>query len=612
MTTPENGAIHYTITPINPAAHLFRVTCCVYTPDPAGQVFRLPAWIPGSYMIREFARNIVELWAECDGTIIACEKIDKASWRCEPVDGVLSVTCDIYAWDLSVRAAHLDDTHGYFNGTSVFLAVAGKENLPCRVTINPPEGDAFLRWQVATSLPPAANTARWSFGDYRAENYDELIDHPVEMGVFAQASFDACGVPHDVVVTGVHRADMNRLCRDLQKICETQIRFFGEPAPMNRYLFLVMVVGEGYGGLEHRASTSLLVSRDDLPLLVDDPHAIKESYRGFLGLCSHEYFHTWNVKRIKPAAFVPYDLSRENHTRQLWVFEGFTSYYDDLLLVRSGLITAESYLELLGQNITRVLRGAGRYKQSVAESSFDAWIKYYRQDENSPNAVVSYYAKGAMVALALDLEMRRRTDGARSLDDVMRTLWLRHGLTGVGVGEDGVQAIAEEIIGASLEDFFAQAVYGTEDLPLAGLFDSFGIDLRLRAASNQADIGGKPATGDRERASLGIRTQSDTLGARIQHCLDGGAAMRAGLSAGDVIVAIDALRVTQASIEKILQGYRPGESLRLHAFRRDELREFHVTAATVPEDTCFLVLRPGERPANTTQWLGGVTENAHG
>lgn len=605
MTAP----IRYSIQPLDPAAHLFRVTCSVSAPDPAGQCFRLPSWIPGSYMIREFAKHIVELWAEAEGRIVACEKIDKTTWRCEPVVGELTISCDVYAWDFSVRAAHLDNTHGYFNGTSVFLAVVGQESAPCRVTIMPPAADgfgvpgAYDAWRVATTLRAAPGTALWAFGDYLATDYDELVDHPVEMGTFVQARFVACGVPHDIAITGIHRTDMPRLCRDLQAICETQIRLFGEPAPMDRYLFLITVVGEGYGGLEHRASTSLLAARDDLPLVTDEPGSVKDSYRTFLGLCSHEYFHTWNVKRIKPAAFMPYDLSRESYTRQLWAFEGFTSYYDDLLLVRAGMITPESYLELLGQGITRVLRTPGRHKQSVAESSFDAWTKFYRQDENSPNAIVSYYAKGALIGLALDLEIRRRTNAACSLDDVMRLLWKRHGLPGKGVGEDDIQAIAEEVCGANLAEFFAQAVYGMEDLPLADALRDIGVELALRTAEGQADNGGKPGRGDRERASLGVRTMADALGARLQHCFDGGPAMAAGLSAGDVMVAMDGLRVTQTNVEKLLAGYRPGDTVRVHAFRRDELREFPVVIGSAPRDTCFLKFHDGELSARALGWL---------
>lgn len=598
--------IRYRIFPLDPAAHLFRVSCTVPKPDPAGQCFRLPAWIPGSYMIREFARNIVELWAECDGRIVACGKTDKSTWRCEPVDGALTVTCDVYAWDLSVRAAHLDDTHAYFNGTSVFLAVCGQEQVPCVVDIAPPEDGIGRDWRVATTLPRAAGTAEWGFGEYGAADYDELVDHPVEIGCFAHVRFHACGVPHDVVVTGVQRADLNRLAADLEKICSAQIRLFGEPAPMDHYLFLVQVVGDGYGGLEHRSSTSLLASRDDLPLASDEPGVVRDAYRTFLGLCSHEYFHTWNVKRIKPAAFVPYDLSREAYTAQLWMFEGFTSYYDDLLLVRSGVISPASYLELLGQNITRVLRTPGRHRQSVAESSFDAWTKFYRQDENAPNAIVSYYAKGALVALALDLRIRAATQGERSLDDLMRLLWERHGRTGNAVAEDGVHQLAEEVAGTGLAEFFAQAVYGTDDLPLADWLAPLGVELHLRTAESPSDNGGKPGREGRERLGIGARLGADAAGAKILNCFDGGAAMRAGLSAGDVIVAIDGLRATTANFDKLLAGRRTGEVVEVHAFRRDELRCFRLLLAPAPQDTCWLAFAGGEASVAARRWLRGA------
>src|SRR5581483_4613820 len=333
--------------------------------------------------------------------------------------------------------AHLDTTHAFFNGPSVFLKVEGREDDPCEVEILPPKGARYRSWRVATAMR-RKDAGPNGFGTYRADNYDELIDHPVEIGAFTLPAFRACGVPHGVALTGRHRADMDRLCRDLKVLCETQIRFFGEPAPMDRYLFLVTAVGEGYGGLEHRSSTALLCSRDDLPQ--KGVAEVTNGYRTFLGLASHEYFHTWNVKRIRPAAFSPYDLNRESYTTLLWAFEGITSYYDDLLLVRSGLITRDAYLELLGKAVTSVLRAPGRLKQTVEESSFDAWIKYYRQDENAPNAMVSYYVKGGLVALCLDLLIRSETQGRRSLDRVMRALWKRYGQKGVGIPEDGIES----------------------------------------------------------------------------------------------------------------------------------------------------------------------------
>ena len=388
------NAIHYTIHPKDLAAHLLEVTLTVETPDPDGQLFALPAWIPGSYMIREFARNIVQIRAESDGRKIALRKLDKHTWQAAPCSHRLTLTYDVYAWDLSVRAAHLDQTHAFFNGTSVFLCVQGQENLPHVVDIRRPDDEACKAWRVATALPEL-KAKRYGFGTYIAENYDELIDHPVEMGAFELATFKAHGVPHDIVITGhVPNLDMARLTADLKKVCEAQIALF-EPktrrAPMTRYVFMALAVGEGYGGLEHRASTALICSRADLP--VQGQKKMGDGYRGFLGLCSHEYFHTWNVKRIKPAVFAPYDLRAEGYTSLLWLFEGFTSYYDDLMLVRSGVIDEAEYFKLVAKTVNGVLRGSGRTKQSVAESSFDAWTKYYRQDENSPNAIVSYSPK---------------------------------------------------------------------------------------------------------------------------------------------------------------------------------------------------------------------------
>jgi len=316
-------------------------------------------------------------------------------------------------------------------------------------------------------------------------------------------------------------------------------------------------------------------------------------------LCSHEYFHTWNVKRIKPAAFAPYDFSNENYTRLLWAFEGFTSYYDDLALVRSGVITIEDYLGLLGKAVSGVLRGSGRLKQSVADSSFDAWIKYYRQDENAPNAIVSYYAKGSLIALALDLQLRVASRGETSLDDVMRLLWQRHGRTGLGVEEDGLFALVEEIgerarkgTGRTLARWLRQAVEGTDDLALGDLLKPFGVEYRAEAIGKGPVLGIKLAGG------------SDV---KLANVFDGGPAQAAGLSAGDVILAIDGLKVTAASIDAQLARRKAGDRIEVHAFRRDELMRFDVELAAAPEDTVKLAV--STKPSAAARalqkgWLG--------
>lgn len=583
--------IQFHVTPKKPHAHLFEVRCVITAPDPAGQAFSLPVWIPGSYLIREFARNIVQLQAWSGDRPVTVQKLDKCTWRCDPCAGPLVVIYEVYAWELSVRSAHLDDSHGYFNGTSVFIKVHGKESQPHGVTLVAPEGDAYRPWRVATTLT-RLDALPYGFGGYHAADYDELVDHPVEMGEFTLSTFHACGIPHDVVISGRHRADLDRLCRDLQRVCEQQIRFFGELPPMSRYMFLVTVVDQGYGGLEHRASCSLLCSRDDLP------HArqqeVGDKYRTFLGLCSHEYFHLWHVKRIRPAAFAPYDLNRENYTGLLWAFEGITTYYQNLMLLRCGLITAESYLELLAQTITRVWRGAGRHKQSLVESSFDAWIKFYRQDENAVNAIVNYYAKGALVALALDLLIRSETGGAHSLDEVMLALWQRYGKTGIGLPEDGLERLAEEISGLDLKGFFTEMVHGMADPPLVQLLGRFGIHLELRPAVSMTDKGGQRGKASVEtllqRPALGVNLAEGGGDAKIAQVFDGGSAQRAGLAAGDVIVAVDRLRVTRNNLETLLAVYQPGETVTIDVFRRDELRTYNVLLQPPPADTCVLSL----------------------
>ncbi len=570
----NDNAILYRLEPFDLAGHRYRITLTVPQPDPLGQQLSLPAWIPGSYLIRDFSRQIETLTARAGKQVLGSHKLDNHTWRIDPCEGPLEVEYTVYAWDLSVRSAHLDETHGFFNGTSVFLRVHGQEQRRCLLDLQAP--DQARGWKVYTSLPLSGGrhgARRHGFGRYEAPDYDALIDHPVEMGTPQVARFEAHGALHELVFTGViPQLDLARIARDVRRICETQIAFF-EPrsrrAPFldsaDRYVFMTMVTGDGYGGLEHRASTALMAARKDLPIIGQDGQS--EGYRNFLGLVSHEYFHTWNVKRIKPAAFVPYDLQRPDLTRLLWVFEGFTSYYDDLLLLRSQAITEADYLRLLGKTISGVMRSPGRHKQSVAESSFDAWTRYYKQDENSPNALVSYYTKGSLVALGLDLLIRRESDNAHSLDDVMRLLWQRFGRDfyrgpQAGLGEDALPALIREATGVDTTRFIQRYAYGTDDVPLADLLAGQGISLRWQGG---------------EGCTLDVRTRRQGDALTLATVFEGGAAHRGGLSAGDVLVAIDGIKVDPASgLEPLLARYRAGDRLRVHVFRRDELRSYRV------------------------------------
>ncbi len=601
-------SVRYCIEPKSLDAHLFEITITLERPDPQGQRLSLPVWIPGSYMLREFARHIVELRAHSTAGPVAVLKTSKDAWLCAPSPGPLHVSYCVYAGDPSVRGAFLDRTRGYFNGASVFLRVHGKEAEACTLAISPPAGAACAGWRVATAMPRREAEAH-GFGLYEARDYEELLDHPVEMGEFSLGAFQACGVPHEVAVSGRHSADMERLCNDLKRLCEYHIRFFGESAPFADYLFLVSATGEGYGGLEHRASCSLVCARDDLPRA--GGANVSDGYRSFLGLCSHEYFHAGNVKRIKPAAFTSHDLAHEAYTRLLWAFEGITSYYDDLALVRCGLISPPAYLELLGKTATRVWRTPGRRRQTLEEASFDAWIKFYRPDENSPNATVSYYTKGALVAACLDLLLRSQTDGRRSLDDVMRTLWTRFGQTGLGVPEDGVEAVAKEVGGIDLTAFFDGALRGTEELPLGGLLASHGVSFRLRAAEGASDEGGKPGSLTEEqirsRPALGVRVAASGE-AKILAVFEDGAAQAAGLAAGDVIVAIDGLRVSAANWEHRVHACTVGLPVPLFAFRGDLLLRVEVVPQAPIQDTCVMALQDDagtKALALRAAWLDG-------
>jgi predicted metalloprotease with PDZ domain len=555
-------------------------------------ILNLPAWIPGSYMIRDFARNIVSLHVTSGGNAPDVTKLDKQSWQLNGCEGEVSVHYQVYANDLSVRSAHVDNTHAYFNGTSLFLRLEGSEHEPHLVTIRPSE-QLPASTRVATSMP-AVRTDTHGFGDYSAHNYEALIDYPVEIAELDECRFSVNDIEHRVAIYGQHECDFDRLAGDLERICKVHAELFDE-LPIGQYLFLVTVVGDGYGGLEHRDSTSLICSRKELPFRQPGPdQGVSKEYRRFLGLCSHEYFHLWNVKRIRPEALKRARLDQESHTSLLWAFEGITSYYDDLALARSGVIEPEAYLEQLCEIVTRVMRGRGRFRQSVAESSFDAWTRFYKQDENAPNAIVSYYAKGALVALGLDVTLRRLSGDNLSLDDLMRKLWREYGHPDIGVPEEGVEKAAEELLDQSLQDFFERYVHGTEEVPLEAWFGALGIGYRLRPAKSLADMGGVPEkpSEDPPKAEpvLGSRVVDNKGAAELVALFEGGAAQKAGLAAGDRIIAVDGLQVDGQSVHDAIARLSPGQSVRLHAFRRDELMEFTLQAQLAEADTCDLWL----------------------
>ena len=589
--------IRYQITSDNPTTHYFDVIIQIDKPDPKGQLLRLPNWIPGSYMIRDFSRNIIDLSARSNTGDLQITQQDKSNWIVFGDAQVMTIGYKVYAKDLSVRGAHLDHSHGYYNGSSVFLEVVGHSESPCEILITKPPSVQYQNWQVATSLP-FKGESRFNFGLFEAQDYDDLIDHPVEMGEFECISFKACGVPHDVILTGRYQCDAVRLKQDLTKICEHHIHFFGEPAPMEYYQFQVIVVGDGYGGLEHRASTSLMCNRDSLPL--PGQTEVSEKYRDFLGLCSHEYFHTWNVKRIKPAVYQPYDLQKEVYTELLWAFEGITSYYDDLALLRCGLIDEKAYLELLSQTLTRVERGLGRKRQSASESSFNTWTKFYKQDENAQNAIVSYYAKGCLIALCIDLQMRIKSQSTVSLDNVMLQLWQTTRDTGKGVEVDTIQVLIGSLVGSEVQQGLDDMICGRTDLPVEQLLSGFGVSFNRQCASGQSDKGGQCLTSTSPQVDFGCFLQERDGGLQLIRASEKGSVQLAGLTAGDVIVAINGLKLNLAQVEQKLKLAVINDVWSIHAFRRDELSEFQVTLQASAETTISLRI---DNPEQAKKWL---------
>lgn len=580
-------------------AHVFDVELELERPDPGGQELWLPVWIPGSYLVREFARHVLDMRAFCAHGEVAVRKTHKNRWRIEACEGPLRVQWSVYAHDASVRAAWLDPSRGFFNASSLLAAAAGFEHVEHELSIEPPP--APLHWSVATTLP-ARKVDASGFGTYAAPAYDALVDHPVACGDHLRVAFRACGTPHEMVIEHASRlreqVDQRRLAADLRRICEAQIALF-EPeaprAPFRRYAFLLAPSPTGWGGLEHADSSALICAEADLPHPRDGADA-GAGYRRLLGLCSHEYFHAWNVKRIRPQALSPIDLERENLTGLLWLFEGFTSYYDDLVLRRAGLIGPQHYLQLLADAMRAVQATPGRHVQNLEQASFDAWIKFYRPDENTPNATVSYYTLGGLFALALDLHLRGRGKG--SLDDVMRLLWRRYGradapLREQGVAEDALPALVREACGVDVRAWFARHVQGREELPLRRLLAGFGVEL-THASPEAVD-------------ALGLRLDGASSWPLLRFVRNGSWAEQAGLCAGDVLVAVNDQQAGTATIARQWRRAEPGQAWSAHVMRDGRLLQLRAALPPPAPGPVQLQLaaRPGAAALRLRRaWLG--------
>ena len=575
--------VRYRVAMPEPHSHLFEVELEVERAGPA-PVLALPVWTPGSYLVREFSRHLEGVVAfDGAGGRLPLSRLDKNRFRVEAgAAGRLTVRYRVYANELTVRTCHLDGRHAYWNGAAMFLHPEGHLEEPCRLTVVPPPG-----WRVATALPGGP-------AEFEARDYHELVDSPVEAGTHDLMRFEALGRPHEVALVGRGHLDPAALVRDLRRVVEHLGGLLGG-LPYQRYLFIVHLSDKRRGGLEHAGSTTLHLARTGF--------FPRETYEETLSLAAHEFLHVWNAKRLRPAALLPYDYGREQYTRLLWWFEGVTSYYDMLSLVRAGLVEPRRYLRHLGQELTALRRTPGAGKTSLEEASLLAWVKHYRPDENSGNSAVSYYLKGALVALALDLRLRR---AGRSLDWLLRLLLERH--AAAGLPEDGVERACAEALGeAGARAFFDHHVRGTGPLELD--LELVGLGLRSRRSESFDDKGGTPPRSNGPGALPGFLGADLTAGGKlvVRSTREGSPAWRAGLYAEDEIVAESGFRVDRAGLWQRLEERGPGGALRLTVFRRDELVEVEVPLADTPEDAVWLEMAraPAEAQREAFQaWCG--------
>ncbi|MFG0260415.1 MAG: M61 family metallopeptidase, partial [Phycisphaerales bacterium JB041] len=544
-------AVEYTVSLARAHSQLVDVTATLPNPDGRPLSVRMPTWRPGKYLILDHAGTIIEFAArDASGRVLPARKTDKATWRIDPVaPGPITVEYVIYANSLNDRTRHADDTHAFLSGSAVFVYAEESRDLPLRVRVDAPEG-----WEVATGLAPDPTTPE----AWLAPDYDVLVDSPLEIGQHQLIGFSVDGTPHDIVVWGQAEPDAEKLAADFAAIVRAHRDIFegpGAPLPYQRYVFLVHSQPGIGGGTEHLNSTIMHTRPQTF--------TSDSSYAGFLGLVSHEMFHTWNVKRLRPAGLTPYDYQGENYTDLLWVAEGTTSYYDDVTLVRAGLLDPERYLAQMSRTISRERLRPGYAVQSLADSSYDAWIKYNRSTPNDINTTVSFYTKGALVSLMLDLEIRGRTDNRVSLDDVLRKLYLEHPLDAGGYTTEDLIGAIESLTGSTFREFFGAYVSGTQTLDLDRAFAFAGLRL---------------VEGERPRGSyLGLSMGGND----VRTVRADGPAFAAGVQVGDTLETVNGEEL-EDGLDDLLEETRPGTTLILGLTRRGEPREIRVVTMARP------------------------------
>lgn len=567
--------IHYLVAMSQPEIHLFEVTLHIVNYPSEILDLKMPVWTPGSYLVREYERNLQDFTAFANTEHLLWRKVSKNHWQVEKGDiSQVTISYRIFANELSVRTNHLDATHGYFNGAALFFRIPNWEHLPLKITVIPPHP----QWQITTALPTVSETKN----TFLAADFDTLVDSPFEIGCHQLYKFEVLDKPHELAIWGKGNFQPQTMINDFQKIIEVEAQMFGG-LPYDRYVFLLHLFQQAFGGLEHKNSCSLIYQRFGFQT--------PDKYEPFLQLVAHEFFHLWNVKRIRPQGLEIFDYDQENYTPSLWFCEGTTSYYDLIIPLRAGIYNTQTYLNYLSKEITRYLMTPGRKVQPLSESSFDAWIKLYRPDANSGNSQISYYLKGEMVSLLLDLLIRVHHENKRSLDDVMRQMWQQFGKAEIGYTPEQLEEVIESVAGMDLGDFFKRYLHGLEDLPFNQYLQYFG--LQLVEEKNEAPY-------------LGVRINSENGREIIKFVEADSPAQKAGIDAGDELLAIDGIKVGN-QLNARLKDYQANDLIQVTVFHQDELRTYSITlAAAIPgKYQLKSVENPSSREMeNFVGWLG--------
>lgn len=556
-TVSSSVEISYGVAMPKPHQHLFEVSVWVKNWSTGILNLKMPVWTPGSYLVREYARHVQDFQAialsSASESYLPWQKCAKNHWQVatEAVDSIL-IKYRVFANELTVRTNHLDATHGYFNGAALFFFVEGHQNQAFTLEVEPPAAT----WEISTTLPLLENSEH----KFWVDNFDVLVDSPVEVGIHESYEFLHEDKPHRWVVWGEGNFEAERAIADTKKIIQVEADIYGDGLPYDEYMFLLHLSGSGYGGLEHKESCSLNYPRFGF--------GKQDSYNRFMQLVAHEFFHLWNIKRIRPKALETFDYENENYTTSLWFAEGVTSYYDLLIPLWADIYDEEFFLESLSKDVTRYLTTPGRWVQPLAESSFDAWIKLYRRDAHSNNNQMSYYLKGAMVALLLDLLIRDRHDNKKSLDDVLQKLWQDFGKAEIGFTPQQVEAMIADVAGIDLTEFFAKYLHTTEKLPLEDSLSTFGLMLEPVLEKE-----------DKQHPYFGADVKENNNHAVVKSVNQGSPAHTAGIDPGDEILAIAGYRVTTEQLEKRLQNYQAGDTISITIFQQDQLKTLAVTLA---------------------------------